>query len=62
MRGEPDSAINYGTLDTPPAWMYPLQGNRDITGNDPKHQGGDTWVSNAAFDIMATSPSGAGCS
>ena len=47
-----DSAINYGTLDTSPAWMYPLQGNRDIPGNDPKHQGGDIWVTNAAFDIM----------
>ena len=47
-----DSDINYGTLDTPPAWMYPLQGNRDIPGNDPDHQGGDVWVTNAAFDIM----------
>ncbi|MET1058610.1 MAG: alkaline phosphatase family protein [Nocardioides sp.] len=47
-----DSAINYGTLDTSPAWMYPLQGNRDIPGNDPNHQGGDVWVTNAAFDIM----------
>ena len=55
-----DSAINYGTLDTPPAWMYPLQGNRDITGNDPKHQGGDTWVSNVAFDIMDHQPEWSG--
>ena len=49
-----DSAneINYGTLNTSPAWMYPLQGNRDIPGNDPNHQGGDVWVTNAAFDIM----------
>jgi hypothetical protein len=47
-----DSAINYGTLDTPPAWMYPLQGNRDIPGNDPDHQGGDVWVTNSAFEIM----------
>ena len=44
--------INYGTLDTPPAWMYPLQGNRDIPGYDPNHQGGDVWVTDAAFDIM----------
>jgi hypothetical protein len=55
-----DSNINYGTLDTPPAWMYPLQGNRDITGNDPKHQGGDTWVSNVAFDIMDHQPEWSG--
>ena len=27
--------LNYGTLTTSPAWMYPLQGNRDISGNDP---------------------------
>jgi arylsulfatase A-like enzyme len=47
-----DSAINYGTLDTSPAWMYPLQGNRDIPGNDPDHQGGDVWVTDAAFSIM----------
>ena len=32
--------------------MYPLQGNRDIPGNDPNHQGGDVWVTDAAFDIM----------
>jgi hypothetical protein len=47
-----DSALNYGTLDTSPAWMYPLQGNRDIPGDDPDHQGGDVWVTNAAFEIM----------
>jgi hypothetical protein len=47
-----DRAINYGTRTTSPAWMYPLEGNRDIPGNDPDHQGGDVWVGNAAVDVM----------
>lgn len=47
-----DSALNYGTLTTSPAWMYPLQGNRDISGNDPDHPGGDIWTTDAAFKIM----------
>jgi hypothetical protein len=46
------SDINYGTLDTSPAWMYPLQGNRDISGPDPNHPGGDVWTTDVAFEIM----------
>ena len=47
-----DSAINYGTLDTSPAWMYPCRATATSPATTPKHQGGDTWVTNAAFDIM----------
>ncbi len=47
-----DKALNYGTLTTSPAWMYPLEGNRDFPGNDPDHQGGDVWVTDAAFSVM----------
>ncbi len=47
-----DKALNYGTLATSPAWMYPLEGNRDFPGFDPAHPGGDEWVTNAAFDVM----------
>jgi hypothetical protein len=45
-------ALNYGTLTTPPAWMYPLEGNRDFPGFDPEHLGGDVWVTDAAFAYM----------
>lgn len=51
-----DSALSYGTADTPPADMYPLAGNRDVpgfgTGLDPAHVGGDVWVTDAAFAVM----------
>lgn len=47
-----DKALNYGTLATSPAWMYPLEGNRDFPGFDAEHQGGDVWVTNAAFEVM----------
>lgn len=47
-----DKAMSYGTATTPPAWMYPLDGNRDIPGNDPAHRGGDRWVTDAAFKVM----------
>jgi hypothetical protein len=47
-----DKALNYGTLTTSPAWMYPLEGNRDVPGTDPAHLGGDTWVTDVAFEVM----------
>ena len=47
-----DSDLNYGTLTTSPAWMYPLQGNRDISGPDADHPGGDVWATDAAFEVM----------
>jgi hypothetical protein len=47
------SDLGYGTIDTSPAWMYPLDGNRFVPGRDPEHLGGDTWVADAAMKIMA---------
>jgi hypothetical protein len=47
-----DKALHYGTLDTTPAWMYPVEGNRDVPGSDPAHLGGDVWVTDAAFEVM----------
>ena len=43
---------NHGTLNTSPAWMYPLEGNRDVPGNDPDHYGGDVWTADAAMAMM----------
>ena len=40
---------SYGTATTTPAWMYPLEGNRDVPGDDPEHQGGDVWSTDAAL-------------
>ncbi len=45
-------AKDYGTSTTSPAWMYPLEGDRDIPGNDPAHQGGDVWTADVATKIM----------
>jgi hypothetical protein len=42
----------YGTDVTSPAWMYPADGARYITGNDPQHQGGDVWAADAAIEVM----------
>jgi hypothetical protein len=47
-----DKLLDYGTATTSPAWMYPVEGNRDVRGNDPAHRGGDVWVTDAAFEIM----------
>ena len=44
--------LDYGTLETSPAWMYPVEGNRDVPGFDQDHQGGDVWVTDVAFDVM----------
>ena len=46
------TALDYGTLDTSPAWMYPVEGNRDVPGFDEEHKGGDVWVTDVAFDVM----------
>ncbi len=50
------SDLDYGTATTPPAWMYPFDGNRYVPGNDPAHLGGDVWVADAARRIMAREP------
>jgi predicted AlkP superfamily pyrophosphatase or phosphodiesterase len=47
-----DRNLDYGTRTTAPAWMYPVEGNRDVPGTDPAHQGGDVWVTDAAFQVM----------
>jgi Sulfatase/Type I phosphodiesterase / nucleotide pyrophosphatase len=47
-----DTTNDYGTLTTPPAWMYPEDGNRFVPGFDPDHLGGDTWAADAAIAIM----------
>jgi predicted AlkP superfamily pyrophosphatase or phosphodiesterase len=44
--------LDYGTLETSPAWMYPVEGNRDVPGFDRNHKGGDVWVTDAAFEVM----------
>ena len=47
-----DSGRTYGTGTTDPAWMYPLDGNRFVPGNNKNHLGGDIWVADAARKIM----------
>lgn len=44
--------LTYGTAETPPAWMYPLDGNRFAVGNDEAHLGGDEWTADAAIEMM----------
>src|SRR3954447_15882860 len=46
------TALSYGTATTPPAWMYPLDGNRFAPGFDPAHPGGDVWVADAGMAMM----------
>ena len=48
-----DSANTYGTDVAFPSWIYPLDGNRNVPGYDDAHLGGDTWVADAAMDMMA---------
>jgi hypothetical protein len=43
---------DFGTETTAPAWMYPADGARYITGNDPEHLGGDVWAADAAVEVM----------
>ncbi|HLL54604.1 MAG TPA: alkaline phosphatase family protein [Myxococcaceae bacterium] len=45
-------SMDYGTRTTPPAWMYPEDGDRFFPGNDPAHLGGDNWVADAAMEMM----------
>ncbi len=47
-----DPGLTYGTATTTPAWMYPLEGNRDVPGTDPAHYGGDVWTADAAMAVM----------
>ena len=47
-----DRNLTYGTGTTPPAWMYPLDGNRFVPGYDPAHLGGDVWTADAAVEVM----------
>jgi hypothetical protein len=46
------TTLGWGTLETPPAWMYPLDGNRFAVGTDPAHLGGDIWTADAAIAVM----------
>jgi predicted AlkP superfamily pyrophosphatase or phosphodiesterase len=47
-----DSANTYGTSAAFPSWIYPLDGNRNVPGFDADHLGGDTWVADAAVEMM----------
>ncbi len=47
-----DSSNHYGTTTAFPSWLYPSDGNRFWPGNDPQHLGGDTWVADAAIEMM----------
>ena len=50
------TSLSYGTATTPPAWMYPLDGNRFAVGNDPAHLGGDVWTTDAGLAMMENEP------
>lgn len=50
------TSLSYGTATTPPAWMYPLDGNRFVVGFDPAHRGGDVWTTDAGLAMMPTTP------
>jgi hypothetical protein len=52
-----DSGNSYGTTADFPSWLYPEDGNRFFPGTDPSaltlgHRGGDTWVADAAIELM----------
>ena len=47
-----DGGLDYGTKTTSPAWLYPLDGNRFVTGTDPAREGGDVWSTDAALKVM----------
>jgi hypothetical protein len=49
----PDGNNSYGTSAAFPSWIYPLDGNRFVPGTDSAHLGGDTWVADAAMEMMA---------
>lgn len=42
----------YGTSTASPSWLYPLDGNRYVPGDDAAHWGGDAWVADAAMAMM----------
>jgi len=50
------TSLSYGTATTPPAWMYPLDGNRFAVGFDPAHRGGDVWTAEAGMAMMEHEP------
>ncbi len=50
------SSMTYGTGTTPPAWMYPLDGNRFAVGFDRAHEGGDVWTTDAGLAMMEREP------
>ena len=39
-----------------PALMYPLDGDRYVTGHDAVHEGGDVWAADAAIAVMRNDP------
>ena len=41
----------YDTIQYP-AQLYPATDNRYVVGNDPAHQGGDIWATDAVLEIM----------
>ncbi len=47
---------SYGTSSLPPAWMYPLEGNRFAPGFDPAHLGGDIWSADVAIEVIENDP------
>lgn len=49
----------YGT-DRWPASLYPLDGDRYVTGEDPAHPGGDVWAADAAIEVMRRDPNWSG--
>jgi len=56
-----DKLLDYGTATTSPAWMYPVEGNRDVPGTDSEgHEGGDVWVTDVAFEVMDHEPDWSG--
>ncbi len=47
-----DGGNTYGTGAAFPSWIYPLDGNRFVPGTNDAHLGGDTWVADAAMEMM----------
>lgn len=45
------AAFHYDTWQLP-ASLYPLDGDRYVTGHDAEHPGGDVWATDAALDVM----------
>ncbi|HST85310.1 MAG TPA: alkaline phosphatase family protein [Kineosporiaceae bacterium] len=48
-----DGSNAYGTNLAFPSWIYPLDGDRFVPGHNPGHLGGDTWVADAAVEMMS---------